>query len=83
MATRQNCAGANQRLRADTPLCHDRAMRRPMLRREIAVLLTIKLIALAGLWYFFFRPELKVRVDPPAVEQHLFDPGNGAPGNGS
>ncbi|WP_158596110.1 cytochrome oxidase putative small subunit CydP [Oleomonas cavernae] len=54
-----------------------------MLRREIAVLLTIKLIALAGLWYFFFRPELKVRVDPPAVEQHLFETGSRAPGNGS
>lgn len=58
-------------------------MKRPRLRREILVLLTIKLIALVGLWYFFFRPALKVHVDPAGVEQRFYDSGQQAPDNGS
>lgn len=41
------------------------------LAREVAIILTIKLMALFGIWYFFVHDHKVVRT-PTTVTQHLF-----------
>jgi hypothetical protein len=44
---------------------------RRALRRELSVLLLLKLFALTLLWWLFFSPQHRVRVDARATQQHL------------
>ena len=41
------------------------------LRRHLIVALIVKLFALAAIWWFFFRPELRPPADSAAVAAQL------------
>jgi hypothetical protein len=53
---------------------------RAALRRDLALLLLFKAIALVLLWWLFFSPAHRAAVDPAATGRHL---GIGAPVRGS
>lgn len=46
-------------------------MLRQRLAREIAIILCIKVLLLAGLFWLFFGPERRARVTPDAVHRLL------------
>lgn len=52
-------------------------LRRKGLAREIAIVLVLKVAAIAAIWALFFTPESRPKVGPGAIERHMFD----APGN--
>ena len=50
------------------------------LRRSVLWLLIAKLAALAAIYFLFFSPAQRVRVDSQTVESHLFSPEAGSSG---
>jgi hypothetical protein len=42
------------------------------LRRKVAVILVIKLIALMGIYWLFFSPAHRVKVDPDQVQTRFY-----------
>ncbi len=52
---------------------------RSPLRRQIALAIGLKLIALAVLWFAFFGPEHRPLVTPATLEKQLFDSARPAP----
>jgi hypothetical protein len=54
-------------------------MLRPRLAREIAAVLVIKVLLLAGIGWLFFGPERQVEVTPDAVHRLLAPAHRGTP----
>jgi hypothetical protein len=48
------------------------------LRREIALVLALKAVAIAVIWAVFFGPGTQPTIDGPAVERHLTTPSGGS-----
>ena len=46
--------------------------------REIAVVLALKVAAIAVIWLAFFGPDTRPTVDGAAIERHLAAPGTSA-----
>ena len=42
------------------------------LAREIAIVLVLKVAAIAAIWALFFAPEKRPKVGPGAIERHMF-----------
>ena len=53
-------------------------LRRKGLAREIAIVLILKVAAIAAIWALFFTPAQRPQVGPAALERHLL-PGGNAP----
>lgn len=56
---------------ADAGSMHGRREWRPGLRRKLAALLIVKVIALAVLWALFFSPPHRAKVNEPMLDRQF------------